>query len=255
MHGSAPCFPLVDRYHGIRMGFDLAALEPGALAVVESARWLQREQGYGYLRALWWLWLEDGRRAMSVPPGTAAAIGSVAREVRSPDDMFRPEIADRLRRIVDAALHDAGIGPSDRTLTDLCFACNAALLRPHPGAECRRLTDDAIPPADGLRLPTHCFPGGIVYGVVADGTVASVAFCHRTGVMEDRVADIGVETAPAYRRRGFATAAVAAAAGHVIRAGGEARYGCRPDNTASVATARSVGFVPYGNSLVLAAPA
>ncbi len=35
----------------------------------------------------------------------------------------------------------------------------------------------------------------------------------------------------------------------------EARYGCSPENRASVATARSVGFVPYGTSLVLSAPA
>ena len=30
--------------------------------------------------------------------------------------------------------------------------------------------------------------------------------------------------------------------------------GCSPENHASIATARSVGFVPYGTSLVLSAP-
>jgi len=72
--------------------------------------------------------------------------------------------------------------------------------------------------------------------------------------MEDQVADIGVETAPVYRRRGYAKTAVSAVVEHIARTGGEARYGCRPDNLASIATARSVGFVPYGTSLVLAAP-
>ena len=41
---------------------------------------------------------------------------------------------------------------------------------------------------------------------------------------------------------------------HLADRGGEARYGCRPDNLASIATARSVGFVPYSTSLVLSVP-
>jgi predicted GNAT family acetyltransferase len=105
-----------------------------------------------------------------------------------------------------------------------------------------------------LALPAHCFPDGIVYGVIADGRVASVAYAHRTGVLEGLVADLGVVTAPAYRQRGYAKTAVAAVVAHVAAAGGEAVYACRPDNAASVATARSVGFVPLGASLVLGAP-
>jgi RimJ/RimL family protein N-acetyltransferase len=84
--------------------------------------------------------------------------------------------------------------------------------------------------------------------------VVSVAFAHRAGILEDRVADIGVETAAGYRRRGYAQAAVAALVGHFTQRGGEARYGCSPSNQASMAIAQSVGFVPYGKSLILSAP-
>jgi hypothetical protein len=49
--------------------------------------------------------------------------------------------------------------------------------------------------------------------------------------------------------------------GHVIavvsdyvRRGGEALYSCAPTNAPSIATARSVGFVAYAQSMVLAAP-
>ena len=72
--------------------------------------------------------------------------------------------------------------------------------------------------------------------------------------MEDRIVDLGVETAPAHRRRGYAKTAVSAVVEHVTDRGGEGRYGCRPDNHASIATARSAGFVPYGASLILSAP-
>ena len=171
------------------------------------------------------------------------------------EDLLDPNVAERLKPAVNAALTGAGLQAANRVLSDLCFACNASLLRRHYHGDCRRLVDEGVPPAEGLRLPTHCFPDGIVYGIVADGKVVSVAFAHRPGVMEDRVADLGVTTAPAYQRHGYAKIVVSAVVEHVTRVGGEARYGCRPDNAASVGTARSVGFVPYGTSLVLSAPA
>ena len=98
------------------------------------------------------------------------------------------------------------------------------------------------------------FPDGVVYGVVADGQVVSVSWAHQTGVMECQVAYIGIVTAPAYRRRGFAATALSALVGHFAATGGEAYYCCDPENSASIATAMSVGFVPYGASLVLDAP-
>jgi len=247
-------FPLVDRYIGIHMGVDLSTLRPGRVMVSESARRLRREQSYGFIHALWWVWLEDGRSAASAPPGAGEGVAEILDAAHSAEQVLDPGIADRLKPPVNNALHKAGLQEVDRVLSDVCFACNAALLRRHGHGDCQRLLDGGIPPAEGLRLTSHCFPDGIVYGVLTDGRVASYAFAHRSGVMEDSVVDIGVETAPAYRRRGYAKTAVSAAVEHITRTGGEARYGCRPDNLASIATARSVGFVPYGTSLVLAAP-
>ncbi len=247
-------FALVDRFHGRRLGLDAEALEPGRTAVVESVRRLGKEQSYGYVRALWWLWWEDGRSAVSVPPGTADAVREAIGDVRSADELLDAALAERLKPPVNAALARVGLEAVDRVWVDLTFACDASLLRRHRHGDCRRLTDAGIPAAEGIELPAHCFPDGIAYGVVADGRVASTAYAHRTGVMEGVVADLGVETAAAYRRRGYAQTCVSAVVEHVTRTGGEARYGCAPTNAGSIATARSVGFVPYANSLVLAAP-
>ncbi len=258
---AAAQFPLVDKFHGIRMGVDLSGLRPGALTVVESPRRLQREKGYGYIRALWWLWLDDGRSAVSVPPGAGKAVQQIAenirgigRNIRAPERILDPALAEQLTQPVNTALRAAVLGDVDRVVPDLCFACHGSLLQRHFFGDCRRLTDESIPAAEDLTLPMHCFPDGVAYGVVADGKVVSVACSHRTGVMEDLVADLGIVTAEAYRRRGCAKTAVSALAEHFIRAGGEARYVCSPGNLASIATARSVGFVPYGASLVLSAP-
>ena len=248
-------FPLVDQYMAIRMDLDFAALKPGCVTVVESPRRLRREQSYGFVHALWWVWLEDGRSAVSVPPGAGKAVGKISEDIREGERLFDPDIAEQLKSPVNDALRKADLKETDRMLRSLSFACNASLLRRHHHGDCRRLVDESVPPAEGLRLPTYCFPDGIVYGVVADGMVVSVAFAHRSGVMEDRIADPGVDTASAYRRRGYAKTVVSAVVEHITRAGGEARYGCSPENYASRATARSVGFVPYGTSLVLSAPA
>ena len=250
--GRAHQFPLVDRFHCVRMDVDVAALEPGSVAVLESPRRLQRELGYGYLRALWWMWWEDGRSAVSVPPGAGEAVREIVAGVRSSQQLHEPRVAERLMPPVNAVLREAGLQDVDRVLEDLVFACNGSLLRRHCDGDCRRLVDESIP-AEGERLPTHCFPDGIAYGVVVDGRVVSVAFAHRTGVMESLVADLGVGTAPAHRRRGYARTCVSAVVEHSAGRGGEARYGCSPDNAASAATARSVGFVPYGKSLILSA--
>jgi GNAT superfamily N-acetyltransferase len=149
---------------------------------------------------------------------------------------------------VNEALSNIGLPKVDRAFMSLCLACNGALLRRHHHGDCRRLVDDSIPPAEGLNLPDQCFSDGIVYGVIAEGQVASVAF------MENRRAELGVVTAPAYRRRGYAQTVVSTITAHVTDAGGEAVYFCSPDNSASIATAHSVGFVPYGVSLILGAP-
>ena len=72
--------------------------------------------------------------------------------------------------------------------------------------------------------------------------------------MEDQVADLAVGTASAYRRRGYARMAVSAVVKHFTQNGGETLYSTSPDNSASIATALSVGFVPYAKTLILSAP-
>jgi hypothetical protein len=237
------------------MGLDIAHLTGGIMHVVESPQRLQREQGYGYVCALWWLWLPDGRSAISVPPSAGEAVRRIAGQVQRSEQLAEPELAEALKPPIDAALRRAGLGPTYRHTWGLSFACDATLLRRHAHGDCRRLVDDSIPSAEGISLPTQCFPEGIVYAVIADGCAVSIAFAHRTGVMEDRVADLGVDTPEPYRRRGYAKTAVSAVVEHMTRLGGEAVYDCSPSNHASIATARSVGFVPYGVRLVLSAPA
>ncbi len=248
-------FPVVDRYVGERMGIDLSCLEPGERAVIATPLRLRRELSYGYVRALWWSWLADDRIAVSVPPGAKAAVEGIASDVCDVTGLFEPSLAEQLKAPVNAALAEQGLGPVDRVIEDLQFACNGHCLQRRHCGECRAITDESVPPAEGLAIPTHCLPDGIVRAVIVSGRAVSVAWAHRTGVMEGQVVDLAIDTAPGHRRRGYARTAVSAVVEHATSQGGEAIYACSPGNAASIATARSVGFVPYARTLILSAPA
>ena len=246
-------FVLVDEYVGTQLGVSASEAPVGETVVVESPMRLRPLPSYGFVHALWWYWLENGRSLVSVPPGAGEAVARQVCGLSSSEELADPELVQRLRAPLDEALRAHGLPPTDRFIRALVFACDASLLRRHHHGDCRRLSDESIPAAEGLSLPQHCFPDGVVYGVVQDARVVSVAYAHRIGPLEARLADPAIETAPAYRRRGYAQTALSAVVHDYVRRGGEAKYDCSPDNLASAATARSVGFVPYGRTLVLAA--
>ncbi|MBN1399641.1 MAG: hypothetical protein JXA74_02320, partial [Anaerolineae bacterium] len=211
----------------MQLGFDLSKVSPGQTQVVASRRRLRREKSYSYVHALWWVWLTDGRSLVSVPPGARTAVEEIAAGVPDAEALVVPTLASRLEGPIDEVLRFHHLRSTYRAERSYWFACNADLLRRHDGADCRRLCNDRIPAADHISLPRHCFPGaersddpgGIVYGVIADDQVVSVAYSHRCGLLEDRVADLGVETAPAYRRRGYAQTAVSAVVAEITSRG------------------------------------
>ncbi len=249
-------FDLVDHYLGEVLGIDVASMEPEECRVVESPRRLRCEQSYGFVHALFGMCFRDGRIAISVAPGAAAAIARVVTWHKPKfESDFQRDLLLGLQETVRTAREHMGVAPSGNASEGWLFACRSKPECLPIGIDYRQLHDESIAPADGLRLPTHCFPSGIVYGVVEDGRVVSVAYAHRSGIMEDRVADIGVETAEPYRRRGFAKAVVGAVTAHMAQVGGEALYMCSPSNVGSVATVRSVGFERYSRRIVIPAPA
>lgn len=153
-----PTFPLVDQYMGIRMEVDFGALRPGRVTVVESSRRLRKEQSYGFVHALWWMWLEDGRSAASVPPGAGEAVSKMLKHIRGSEQLFDSDLAEQLKGSVNDAFRKASLKEVDRVLCSVGFACNASLLRRHRHGDCRCLIDESVPPAEGLGLPIHCFP-------------------------------------------------------------------------------------------------
>ncbi len=249
-------FPLINQYFETLLDMDVTNLRPGSISVKESPRRLRCEQSYGFVHALLGIVYPDGSAAISVTPGARPAVlEMLERTSLISQDPFQQEALDRLAAWINQARIQAGLSPVKRAYEARVFACNDMLLRRHQQGDCRQLNDESIPPAEGLPLPTHCFPDGIVYGMVEDHQVVSVAYAHRSGILEDRVADLGVETAAPYRQRGYAKTVVSAVTAYITAKGGEGLYTCSVHNQASIATAISVGYVPYGRMMVVSAPA
>ena len=100
-----------------------------------------------------------------------------------------------------------------------------------------------------MNFPDHCIPDGVIYSVIKDNKIVSLAHAHKTGEYQDIVADIGVDTSKNYRRKGYAWECVNSVARHYINNGGESIYTCSPDNIASIHTAISAGYINIGKSL------
>ena len=84
--------------------------------------------------------------------------------------------------------------------------------------------------------------GGPVFGQIIDGKPASLAAVKLVG---QDVWDISIETDSQWRGRGFAKSATSAAAKYIFSQNRLATWATDRDNTASLHTARSVGFRPY----------
>ena len=233
----------------------MARVQKGEIVVVETDRRLHREQSYGFVHALYGIFFTDGRVVISLPPGSRdETISFLKNNQADTRQAFAQGWLDNLLDCTNHARSRLGLPPADRIYEIKIFACNDNLVQRFDSADCIYLRDDRIPPYEGLSLPVHCFPDGNVYGIVLEDHIVSVAYAHPSGLMEDQVVDLAVETAAPYRRSGYARAVVSAVTVHMTSTGGEALYTCSLDNLASIATAISVGYELYGNAIVVATP-
>lgn len=83
--------------------------------------------------------------------------------------------------------------------------------------------------------------------VVRDGAAVSICFSARIGTA---VCEAGVETLPAFRRRGFASAVTAAWAAEVRNSGRIPLYSTSWDNRASQRVAQRLELIMYGADVV-----
>ena len=192
----------------------------------------------------------------AVPDGLAAQLERLAQDEPPATDFQTPPLhAAQYRTLLGTqAVGNAG-GPSGLTLFDGPAFAFPAVLPTFTGT----VPIETVP-IENERLLMRHFHGwrtgeiaagrGPMLAVLVDGHAVSVCFCARRS---DVAAEAGLETAAAFRRRGYG-ARVTAAWAQAVRAGGRTPlYSTAWSNTASRAVARRLGLIPYAGTWSLLA--
>lgn len=108
----------------------------------------------------------------------------------------------------------------------------------------RNLTTFSLGELLQKRLPT--------FVTVEEGTVVALATVNER-LQKGAYLEITVETAPAYRRRGYAVSNVAALSAYLLSKGATVAYCCRNTHTKSNKVARRVGFHRVGRFYAVSA--
>lgn len=91
-------------------------------------------------------------------------------------------------------------------------------------------------------LEATCEAECLSYGIKENGRVVSLAVTHEPPAECDGVIEVGVETIPAFRGKGYATSCLAALTADLLARGLTVEYRCQRYNAASLHVAQGAGF-------------
>lgn len=214
--------------HVLRRGFARAHVVGTATrfsaAIVENLAFCPDEPiGFGADPDALWALLRSlrGWSCVNVPPAIAADVGRLVTAATGQPVRYLDDLYHVLDRPAARVRHEAVrlLGPEDARLLE------------------------AAPPdvrGAGYRSALELLTEGIAAAAVVAGGVVAIA---HTAARSERHADLGVATLPAWRDRGFATAAAALVAERVGAAGQRPVWSTGATNAASVRVARKLGFI------------
>ncbi len=182
-------------------------------------------EAYGDPQAIWDI-LQNVRawERVNVPSDVAPVLTDiVAAETHHPVTV-QAELHHELRRCVAAYSHP-----------------NVRRLLPGDLAQVHHSAGRLSP--DGVRELAAAVLQGILAAAIVDGQIVSIA---HTSARSGGFASVGVETAEAFRRRGFATAAASLVVQAIRERGEVPVWATRETNTPSLRIAARLGFTPCG---------
>ena len=239
-------FKLVNEYMFFRLGAKELSKN---FRIIETERRLKCEPSYGYVHMIWIVKFIDGSIVASVPSGTSEKVKLFLSDSINKENIYDTFFISQLKDLADIEAKRIFGKESCRYTASSIFVCNANTIAPaNQNIKTIRITDNNFECCDDVNFPGHCLPDGVIYGVIENSQIVSLAYAHKTGIYQDLVADIGVDTSKEYRRKGYARECVNSVARHFINRSGESVYACSPDNIASVSTALAAGYKPFGES-------
>jgi GNAT superfamily N-acetyltransferase len=245
----------LDAFHAEVLGCPLAEVEPGEIRVVASERRWRREEGYGVIFPFWLL-VTRSRGVISVRPELEEPVRAIVRGATDAAALFGEEYAATLEAACRAVLSADEAQKLFRSHS-LNFYADAVHFRSFTVPGCRRLTPDDQELIDEMSRVSafwcteECVRFGAAFGVITDGKLVARSTTIWTPETTDQygLVWVGVETLPAYRRRGYAKAVVSETTETLLARGLTPAYDCAVTNLASANTAQAVGYQLHAETL------
>jgi RimJ/RimL family protein N-acetyltransferase len=189
----------------------------------------------------------DGRCILTLEHRMASDVENVLENL-SAEEVFTTRGIETIQRVLDIS--------QDRIVHWLYLFCDKSHFKPFRKHRARRLTeaDEQICKDWHLKHPraigphSYQYANPIPYGIVVDGELNSIALSFRYNLP---FWEIGVETRPDCRGRGYAKSVTSLATEEAITFGKMAWYylDVNPTNVASLRVAKSLGYIEYMETL------
>ncbi len=247
------CGPLTRAYWA--QWVDLAPEELGSPGVVVRLSQRRAAPLPGYPRAMQvYALCVGGQLAVSCAPSFEGAVRAALRGAGTDMDAFAQALAARTR--------EAGMAGEMRRGHNFLYVGGG---EPIGGARALAAADSpayrafywelhGISEADWpLAYFAQCVEKGFSFGVFEGRRLACATDAPDMPHMAECVAEIGINTLPSFRGRGYASAASDAAARAIASSGRAPIWSCGQGNEASIRLALRVGFTPYARYLTFMA--
>lgn len=241
---------IIDRYQSIRLGVRLTDLRAGQVAVATSDHTTFAERGYGFVRLLWAIHLSD-RAAVSVHPAALAEVSRLALRI-DPEGVLANEFCNTACAALQSALGEPDLQPEG---VDICMY--------HPGKADSVASEGEIRPATaagkGRWAGERSFwaaadhpsaARGEAFSLWLDDKLIAEIITHEPSVAEmaDLIAEDGIEVSEHFRAQGYGKALLSHWTREMQKRGRVCLHSTGAQNEASLALARSVGYIEYAKS-------
>ncbi|MBR5868840.1 MAG: GNAT family N-acetyltransferase [Clostridia bacterium] len=245
-------FALTQAYYSAWIGQEnVIADSPADIIFVESDERNKTQYGYSDPMDLWLLQAGD-RTFVSygekVKPQIAACRAALHPDMTATEMV--PVLADIFGKAPYHGVKYVYAGSQKKST-------RAVVLPPEAGSLFQSFQDTLYPPEteDGNSWALEYFDEisakGYCCGVLEDGILASCSDAPGMPYMADVIQEIGINTLPAYRKKGYAADACLLAVSQIIRSGKCPIWATGMENIPSQKLAESIGFQVFGETLTL----
>ena len=243
----------LDRYYSVLLDVSISTVVPGEIAVFGSGKRGDLKSGERDV-VVFWLLCTNGRYVISAHPDIVAPLRDYVAHIVNADELMRHRHDDALLTICKPVLPSgvelslSGISPK--------YTCDSVDRRFLDNPHVRALAWEDLPVVwqylrdSGIALTE--VRKGTTYVYYHDEQPVACSGAVPLKQLSDELVEVGMAlTLETMRRRGFATAVVAAATNAVLAEGRTPLYSTQEKNIASQRTALAVGYREYGRMFMV----